>query len=378
MPITLSHPRRARRSRGGPPQHRAFTIVEMLVVVAIIIVLLTILIVALSQASRAAQRANTTFLMSSVTKGVAAFKGDFGFVPPVLGARNPDGSLVVGAERTAVNPPDPSLADYATRLQEWYSITSLAEYLLGAGDRTEDGYGCVGDVAVAAQQFPSSPGVKEVPKLGLRDPGPDGVWGAWTNPRVLGPGQTMPPDGSVASRRNTSFLPSPPAGSPSIQANNDLLPGRVYGPYLDLAEARNIGRITTDGEIALPGDDNYDTSRPPVIVDYWGRPLRFYRRAHAINDPRTTLTAPTLADVVSLRPWIFDRGDDTLALADANPNVVSPLPGGGSVAGDNAASRRLLGADFAILSEGPDRRSNRFIRADAEEYNKDNIVEVGQ
>jgi type II secretory pathway pseudopilin PulG len=377
MSIALSHLRHRLPGRGSP-RRSAFTIVEMLVVVAIIIVLLTILIVALSQASRAAQRANTTFLMSSVTKGVAAFKGDFGFAPPVLGRRNPDGSLVAGEERTAVNAPDPGLADYASQLQEWHSTTSLAEYLLGAGDRTEDGYGCVGDVATASQQFPGSPGVKEVPKLGFRDPGPDGVWGAWTNPRELGPGQIMPPDGSVASRRNTPFLPSPPAGTVSLQANNDLLPGRVYGPYLDLAEARNIGRINSDGSIALPGDDSYDTSRPPVIVDYWGRPLRYYRRVHAINDPGTTLKAPTLADVVILRPWIFDSGDDTLALADANPNVNSPLPGGGTVPGDNASSRRLLGADFAILSEGPDRRSNRFIRADAQEYNKDNIVEVGQ
>ena len=376
MPIANAHPRRDRHARSG--QGRAFTIVEMLVVVAIIIILLTILVAALSLASRAAQRANTSFLLTSVQKGVDAFKGDFGYLPPVLGGRDAQGDLVPGAERTGVNPPDPTVPSFPTDLQNWYSETSLVEFLLGPGDRTEDGYGCVGDVAEASQQFPSSPGVKEVPLLGFRDPGPDGLWGAWSNPRILGPGQVMPADGSVASRRLTPFLPPPPGGTPSLQANNDLLPGKVYGPYIDVAESRIVGRINTDGTVALPGDNNYDETRPGVFVDYWGRPLRYYRRMHAPFDVRTRDNVASLADVVILRPWTIGNGDDTLALADANNNVNSPLPGGGSVSGDNASSRRLLGAEFAILSEGPDRRSNRFVRADADEYNKDNIVEVGQ
>lgn len=381
MPIRPLHPQPVGRRRAGLATRRGpqgFTIVEMLVVVAIIIVLLTILVVALSQASRAAQRARTSFFMGSIAKGLHAFRTDFGFVPPILGGRDPQGNLVAGAERTAVNPPDPQAGNYASLLQDWNSITSLTEYLLGYGDRTEDGYGCVGDVATAAQQFPNSPGVKEVPLLGFRDPGPDGVWGAWTNPRRLSSGQSMPADGSVAARRLTPFLPSPPAGSPTIAANNDLIPGRVYGPYIDLSDMRNVGRVRPDGTITLPGDDGYDVGHPAVLVDYWGRPIQYFRPVHAINDPRTRVPGATLADVVVLRPWFFDRGDDTLALADANPNLNSPLPGGGTVPGDNASSRRLLGAEFALLSEGPDRRSNRTIRADQQEYNKDNIVEVGQ
>lgn len=362
--------RRRRRS--------AFTIVEMLVVVAIIVVLLSLLLVAVSLASRGAQRAQTSFLLTSINKGVATFRSDFGYVPPVLGGRAANGTLVLGAERTAVNPPDPTLVTFATDLQNWRSETALTEYLLGAGDRTEDGYGCVGEVAVATQQFPGSPGVKEVPLLGFRDPGPDGVWGAWSNPRVLAGGNVMPADGSVASRKLTSFLPSPPAAAASLQANNDLIAGKVYGPYMDLKDARIIGRLATDGNVVLPGDSGYDETRPAVFVDYWGRPISYFRRMHALNDVRTPDPRATLGDVVALRPWLFEQGDDAVGIADANPSVTSPIPSGGTISGDNATSRRLFSAEFALLSEGPNRRSNRFVRADVDEFNKDNLVEVGQ
>ena len=44
---------------------------------------------------------------------------------------------------------------------------------------------------------------------------------------------------------------------------------------------------------------------------------------------------------------------------------------------DTTTSMKLRTGDFAIFSAGPDRTFNAGIRADEQEFNKDNIVEVG-
>ena len=87
---------------------RAFTIVEMLVVVAIIVVLMSILLVAVALARGAAQRASTTFTMNTISKGLAQFQGDLGYLPPILGQRTaaPASLPLVGQERDAVTPPE--------------------------------------------------------------------------------------------------------------------------------------------------------------------------------------------------------------------------------------------------------------------------------
>ena len=148
-----------------------FTIIEMLVVLAIIVMLIGILVVALSKAASSGQQANTTFLMGSIASGLAQFEGDHGFVPPVLGD-NGTPTDQPGWSRDAVLPGD------VASMQYWYSLTTLAEYLIGYGGRDEDGYGVVGDYSNAAGF-----GRLESPPLGIRSPGKDGVWGAWFNPR---------------------------------------------------------------------------------------------------------------------------------------------------------------------------------------------------
>ncbi|MFO0873723.1 MAG: prepilin-type N-terminal cleavage/methylation domain-containing protein [Phycisphaerales bacterium] len=341
---------------------RAFTIVEMLVVVAIIVVLLSILLVAVSLARGAAQRASTSFTMSSIAKGLAQFKTDLGYLPPVLGPRTPfpQSNIVVGSERDAVSPPDPTSGQYGQELQNWFSETTLAEYLLGAGDRTQDGYGLVGNYQQALSQFGGSPGVKELPPLGIRSPGADGVWGAWTNPR-----SGFPAGGQLVSRNLTGYTPSPPLPQPALQANNDSINGKVYGPYLDLKESRVVGRLATNGDVAFPGDAAYDESRPAVITDYWGRPIRYYRRLHVPRDPKTPDLRGNLGDVFVLRPWTLKGGAEADGLADAT--------------GDTTTSRPLQTAAFALFSPGNDRSFDLTRRVDADKtLNKDNITEAGQ
>ncbi|MCA9284555.1 MAG: type II secretion system protein [Phycisphaerales bacterium] len=328
---------------GSPPRRAGFTLVEMLVVTAIIVVLLTILIVALSRAARVSQQANTTFLLGSIKQGMETFRKDHGYLPPVLDAGRNFSTL-----------PDPDAGGFADQLQDWYSVTSVAEYLLGYGDRSQDGYGLIGSPTQSGQ-FPNSPGFREQPTLGFRSPGPDGVWGALLNPRA-----NFPPNGSLASRN----LPSGFGTGGGLAGNNDLIQGKVYGPYIDLKEARTVASLNTaTGAVSLPGEPGYDETSPRVLVDYWGQPIRYYRRLHYPGDPKSVDARANLGDVFALRPTTVRPGEDADGLADAG--------------NDTTTTRALQVAEFALLSPGADRSLTPLRRFDADGFNADNIVEVG-
>ena len=316
-----------RAIRGG------FTLIELLIVTAMIILLLSILIVAVNRASRTAQITNTRALMNSINSALVRFRDDVGYLPPVLGVKRELDITVI---------PDPTIADppndtgYVESVQNWYSVTSLAEYLLGYGEGAEDGYGYVD--------------VDEVPTVGIRDPGTDAVWGA-----TLGNGS-----GTLGER------------SPSTQ-------GKRFGPYLQLKDERLIGGLNNDGDVVFPGEDtNFDTY-PKVITDYWGRPIRYYRTVYkpgAIKYPYRAASAggftPTLADVFVLRPWEVKSG------AESDSPIEDALD-------DPTASFELKTAAFALFSPGPDRSHDEKVRADVDDMdgdnisgeNEDNIVEVG-
>jgi len=331
----------ARRIRGG------FTIVELLIVTAMIILLLSILVVAVNRASRTAQITNTRALMNSISQSLERFNEDVGYYPPVLGA---DRSLDVNEipDPTISNPPDDSA--YVQDVQDWYSVTSLAEYLLGYGYHNQDGYGFV----PPRQGGPLYD--DESPPLGLRHPGFDGVWGATVNGAA---------DGSLGARMSGT--------NPNIDT------GKVYGPYLQLKDERLVASTddTLDSfgnlNVYFPGEGNYNNNDPKVITDYWGRPIRYYRTVYkpgAIKYPFRAASlggfTPTLADVFVLRPWEVDPG----AATD------SPIADFGAQ-GDTTATYALKTAAFALFSAGADRSLTFDRRFDESEFNKDNIVEVG-
>ncbi len=324
----------ASRNRG------AFTIVELLIVTAMIILLLSILIVAVNRASRTAQITNTRALMNSISQALVRFKEDVGYYPPVLGA---DRSLDLDEipDPTISDPPDDP--DYVQAVQDWYSVTSLAEYLLGYGEGVEDGYGYVD--------------VDEVPTLGIRDPGSDAVWGASTNDRNM----------------NGVFG--------EVDDRDPPIEGKRFGPYLQLKDERLVAGIDPDGNIVFPGEDILFDTYPKVITDYWGRPIRYYRTVYkpgAIKYPfRATGLGeftPTLADVFVLRPWEVKSG----AATD------SPIAEVGAQR-DTTATYALKTAAFALFSPGADRSQDATTRFDVNDgddddidgENEDNIVEVG-
>lgn len=419
------------RASGRRPGVEGFTLLELLVTIGIIIAVLSTVLAALSFASRRAQRANTEFLMNSIKSGLAKFKQDHGYHPPVLGV---PGQLIagtgaqlgwpatmpatvpanIGYSRDLLIPPynQPSngvgtlkTAHWSQQetaaLQRWNSVTSLPEYLVGYGDRSADGYGTVNP------QSTTQPGALERPTLGIRSPGRDGVWGAALSPLTvpeLGSASLTSYYAGSTFNNSTSTLAGlyaqrnlavPPRVQVAAALGNDVgnntsaclqrsqpnLAGRSFGPYMEVKDETVLGGITgwtqvTDAAgnawfeptVVRAGEvDNFD-ALPKCFVDYWGKPIRYFRRGYSQLDPAVVDQTRDgshfdLGDFIGLRPFSLPRGSDTDGVADANA--------------DTTTSRSLQLGEFALLSYGPDRQWNPFARIDPQGYNEDNIVETG-
>lgn len=326
---------------------RGFTVIELLIVVAIVILLLSILIVAVNQAVKGGQSANSRALMNSITQALITFKGDHGYIPPVLDDNRSVNFTFTGSGYSSFSGPNPQHGAYANDVQDWYSITTLAEYLIGYGPGVQDGYGYPPD---------------EIPTTGIRSPGPDGAWNSTLYNAM---------DGSLAAR-----LPNP-------QQNASIKPGgRRYGPYLELKDERLLGGLDPSGNIVFAGEDpDFDTYNK-VIVDYWGNPIRYYRPAYPTGmitgnySKFETTTSyghkvplPTLSDVYLLRPFAVEEGSHINGLPDEQTAIA---PGG-----DPTSVRSLLSAGFATVSYGANGAVTERKRIDEEEFNRDNIVELG-
>ncbi len=337
--------------------HKGFTLVEMLIVVAVIIILLGILIVGLNRATHAAQSSHTQALMIEINKGLTRFKEDIGYYPPIIRHADPN-------KRALVEGPVLGSGTYEEDIQQWYSRTSLAEYLLGYGDHTADGYGYVNGAP------PIMDWEKEIPILGFRHPGRDGVWGASRY------------TGAVADRMKDA--------RGNHRADDDgasIDQGKVYGPYLELSDERLLASLDADGEPIYPGDPGFENCVCRTIVDYWGNPIQYYRRNYPhgsitqsyrpgidndLSGTVETRDVPTLSEVICLRPFAVDPG----AAADSWLK---------DEAGDPTTSFALQSAEFALFSPGADKawddpqpETRLPYRVDPDELNRDNIVETGK
>ena len=249
------------------------------------------------------------------------------------------------AQRHTSRPPTTPNPNYSLNVQAWYSVATPADYLIGYGNDQQDAYD----------------------GLGIRHPGPDAVWEA----TIYGAA-----DGSLGARN---------AGTGPASA------GKVYGQYLELKDERLLA--TTDGStdangnliLFFPGEGNYNPDHPKIIVDYWGNPIRYYRQVYPVGAikhgyrAKTYVTTtygdqvplPTLSDVVLLRPYLTKVGASVNGLPDEQFDIPG-LP-----SGDPTTSRALISAEFALFSAGSDRALTSNERFDDNEFNKDNIVELG-
>ncbi len=135
-----------------------------------------------------------------------------------------------------------------------------------------------------------------------------------------------------------------------------------YGPYLEVKDENSLGGLRPDGSIARPEDEDY-VNRPKVILDYWGTPIRYYRRPYYGGDPRADNPSFDIGDVFAMRPWTFEEGLESNGVEDAD--------------GDRSTTPQLKSAEIGLLSAGPNRRIDDARRFDVDELNQDNIQEVG-
>ena len=142
------------------------------------------------------------------------------------------------------------------------------------------------------------------------------------------------------------------------------LDGRQEGPgTTDLGGITDYNSTTGEPTIVRATEDPNFDALPKCIVDYWGRPIRYYRRPYTVPDCASVATGFTCGDFFALRPQSFEQGTDVDGIADGG--------------GDTSTSRSLQSAEFALLSYGPDKSWDPNVRVDAQGYNKDNIVEAG-
>lgn len=159
----------------------------------------------------------------------------------------------------------------------------------------------------------------------------------------------------VLERRKGVFGSRNLASSAPATGNSDstsaFLRGKSLGPYLEVKSDSEIGGITgfqTDGTpiVAKPGEINNFDLAPKCLLDFFGKPVIFYRRGYLNGDPRSTDRTWSLADIVALRPQRFGPGEDVNAMPDGN--------------NDTGASRAAMSSEFALLSFGPDQRWNQI------------------
>ena len=361
--------------------HLGFTLIELLITISIIVLLVSLTTLALSSARTAAQVAETQSRLHALTQATVRFKADVGYYPAVLDTNRDLSVFPVFPSPTSGTPQQM----YRYQVQDWYSITTPAEFLMGYGNQFQDGYG-----RLTGSQ-PNDADYSELPRFGIRHPGMDGVW------------------------RATDVFAS--AGSGSMTDRRPSNRGQLFGPYLEVENQQMFGRIVHDSngtpivdpvtgnvKVFYPGDPTLEQldiadqqALPMVIVDTWGTPIRYYRALYPNpTDPMLPLSGigrvfpqsnnysrPTLSDFFALRPSTFEEGKALDAtLPDFRDGLLQRT-------GDPSTTFELQTGQFAFFSSGPDQKMNAYIRSDAfglpdntdefatDEANIDNIVEVG-
>ena len=209
-----------------------FTLIELMMTISLIIILVSVLTLALNSARTSAMAADTTSRLTSLKMATVRFRDDIGYLPAVLDMNRDLSTFPEFPPDTAGSPQ----SEYRYTNQAWYSITSPAEFLLGYGNRNEDGFGRVPSSLQSDSDF------TEMPRFGIRHPSLDGVWRATDIFAVTGLG--------LMSDRQPSNR------------------GKLYGPYLESENEQMFGRIVPDTN----GNPIVDPVTRNVKVFYPGDP----------------------------------------------------------------------------------------------------------
>ncbi len=276
-----------------------FTLIELLVVIGVIVALLGLGITAGSAALTAAKRTATERLLRSLQQGIEQFKADHGYVPPLL---NPD---AVGADRGAlVTEAKPGAfagdAQDPVKRVNYRSDISLSAYLVGVGDINGD---MKEEYNLGNGEFNLDDGVNGP---GIRAPGPDKSWG-----------------GAIERAQGAPVQPNDPQIPPQE--------GRVFGPYVNLANTSKALRVITSAEV--PADRLHRLAGTHQFLDRWGGVIRYYRHL-----PTGTRKSPTLNSMPSELLSEDAAKEFVGTTTDLPATIDSPL----------------LNAEYVLLSAGPD------------------------
>jgi prepilin-type N-terminal cleavage/methylation domain-containing protein len=302
---------RSTLARGG------FTLVELLAVIAIIAVLVGILLVSFSGVLGTARRSVAERLLRSVAQGVDSFKNDLGYLPPLLsvegtglGQTPPNRSLATLPEyRTGSSEgpvPTPSAVVENLRETRYGSEYTIGVYLLGTGDidgrKPPNGE----DSVNATDPNPGANSSEDDGEAGpgIRDPGPDRSWGgaAWRE-----------------DQWDEDFSPPKPRA---------IRTGKVYGPYLDVAQLGESVFIEPQTGLAK-------------LVDVWDQPVRYYTR-WPVTDRATTGTPEPSVEYtpVEIRGRSSVEAQMDTTISDAERDLLLER------------DRDVLNAPYALLSAG--------------------------
>lgn len=133
---------------GADGRGRGFTLIELLVVLGIIALLSSILLIAVRSAVNTSRVAGERQVCTALKMACSQFKQQFGFLPPVINedhmAAVPSAQFNTAGVGIEQNQPvlRNILADSRTATpmpDNWYSVNSLAIYLVGAADAKVDG-----------------------------------------------------------------------------------------------------------------------------------------------------------------------------------------------------------------------------------------------
>ncbi|MFO0860247.1 MAG: type II secretion system protein [Phycisphaerales bacterium] len=309
---------------------RAFTLIELLVSIAIIALLITMVVVGIGRVHKSAKGAAERQTVAGMNQAVQSFKQTFGFLPPLVPSSD-DATMKV--QPVILSPSGVVVNAYGglgDSTNSFNSNTVFLEGFNGADARTSGVRPMSGDWAYGTDGFAStSPDFRFSEYslayflVGALARGIDGV---------DGPGMYRPnSDGTFDFGKGSN---STRVNKVTGQTFPSLVDTSRSFPKLDLDTTANDGNLTTTD----PATGQQVSQRTRYrLLSPSGQPYRYYRWTARKNGPFKS--TPYFSETTNK----FDRVEDGVDLL----NVPSVL-------GDPRTDANLRGAEYAIVSAGPD------------------------
>lgn len=307
----------------------AFTLIELLVSIAIVALLISLIVIGFNRVLGTARGAGEKQAAASIKLGVEQFKQEFGFLPPLV--LHDEEARVSGSAVKPITSAGVINTFGGTVSSSLYSPSNTAAY--PDGNTFLKGFWGRKPMSADSRLNATSPLVgRYLPDrrfseyslayylVGALPAAVDGV---------DGPGMVAPSENGTFSRVGSTTTRSSRISSGA--------PARVYSPYIDVA--RNAPRLDVALDPLVPGEPNYPFRYRLMAPN--GKPYRYYRwEARSASDIQAE---------GRVTKWDFYLPTPGDAPEDEVDKLNIP-----SILGNPRENAELRGAQFAILSAGPD------------------------